>query len=114
MQTTETREKPTLSLSYRIYDDGVHDTRISHAGMPHKSEAETANCSICYFIRRKLDRIHKEMFHLVLNHGLFEAKSRPKTREVPVTTEVRLEKIQSDVRPQQPSPGTGHISESPT
>lgn len=85
----ETREKPKISFSYRINDDGTNETRINHEGMPHKSEAETANCSICYFVQRKLDRIHKDMFHLVLNRGLFTDK-RLKAREVPVTTEVEI------------------------
>ena len=104
----EVREKPKLSFSYRINDDGTNETRISHEGMPHKSEAETANCGICYFVRRKLDRIHKEMFHLVLNRGLFEEK-RPKSRGVPVATEVEIGHGTTRI-----DAGPGYTSESPT
>ena len=106
MQTPEVRKKSRLSLSYRIYEDGTNDTRISHEGMPHKSETETSNCGICYFIRRKLDRLHKEMFHIVLNHGLFENQSRPKSRSVPVTTEIKMGTVVE--------PGPGYTSESNT
>ena len=87
MQTTEPREKPKISFSYRINEDGTSEIRIGHESMPHKSEAETANCPICHFVRRKLDRVHKEMFHLVLNSGLFEDK-RAKARGVPVPATV--------------------------
>ncbi len=85
----EKREKSNLSFSYRINADGTCDTRIDHKGMPHKSETEASNCTLCRFLGRRLEQLHKEMFHLVLNRGLFETE-RPKVRGVPVTTEVKI------------------------